>query len=229
MDERVVLLFHSLSRDTFCRLAAACDAEAGNVVSPDEFFDGSRRRKVLLTFDDGYERSDHRICELLRSRSLRALAFVIPMTGGMDRLRFDWKYYADNSDVFEVGSHSMSHSKLYAMNGSMQAAKEDESIAGYGSMTYSAVDYALVTREWLPLRSREESFEEYVLRLRSDLWMSKNIVERRLGRECRFFAYPWGQYNRTLKGVVSDTGYAAAFTTTETDGDRFTIPRIPVT
>ena len=235
-----ILLFHSKKPETYDRLVESCDAVAasgGRLVGVDAFLDASvPGPKTLLTFDDGYEHLDGRIATLLRDRAVRALAFVIPFTGDMSALRFDHKYYRENADAFEAGSHSMSHSYVHSVAGSelsTNARVERQSILRYNpiddSPTTLQTSPALLSREWLPLLGRSETDVERVARVRADLWMSRNIIERMLGQRCRFFAYPWGLYDASLKTSVTSAGYEAAFTVSKTDGDIMTIRRTLVT
>ena len=47
----------------------------------------------------------------------------------------------------------------------------------------------------------------------SELEISKELLENRLGQSVKFFAYPYGDLNANVVQVVKDAGYAMAFTT----------------
>ena len=69
------------------------------------------------------------------------------------------------------------------------------------------------------------------LRVR-ELVASRAELERRLGRRCRAFAYPNGNFVKTSPGEVEAAGYDAAFTTVSgalegrSGADRFLLPRL---
>ena len=227
-----ILIFHSKNVDTYDRLVESCArarADGVALVDADSFLDQRIvGPKMLLTFDDGYESLDPKISKFLRENSFKAIAFVIPLLGDASGYRFDWKYYRENDDVFEVGSHSMTHSKVCtALVGDVRAPAWSR--LGFHRHAGGAHENALTSHEWLPLLGRTETEREYETRVRSDLWMSKNVIERMMGRRCRFFAYPWGAYNDTLKRIVAELGYQAAFSTTSTDKDIYSIRRTVVT
>ena len=64
------------------------------------------------------------------------------------------------------------------------------------------------------------------MRIESEVYLSKKMIERNLGLPCRFFAYPWGVYTPGLIDVVREAGFEAAFSVGRTDGTRWSIPRI---
>ncbi|HWQ72091.1 MAG TPA: polysaccharide deacetylase family protein [Desulfitobacteriaceae bacterium] len=49
--------------------------------------------------------------------------------------------------------------------------------------------------------------------VKRELREAKNILEKRLGRSVRFFAYPYGDYNADIVQEVKEAGYLMAFTT----------------
>jgi peptidoglycan/xylan/chitin deacetylase (PgdA/CDA1 family) len=53
---------------------------------------------------------------------------------------------------------------------------------------------------------RKEVFRE-ILR-------SKQEIEEKISREIRYFSYPYGRYDKTIRDVVKRAGFEAAFTTT---------------
>ncbi|HEY5707266.1 MAG TPA: polysaccharide deacetylase family protein [Terrimicrobiaceae bacterium] len=55
--------------------------------------------------------------------------------------------------------------------------------------------------------------EQYLAWLKNEIAGSKEILERNLGIRVRAFAYPYGVHNETVRGVVKEAGYEAAFTT----------------
>jgi peptidoglycan/xylan/chitin deacetylase (PgdA/CDA1 family) len=227
---RLAYLFHSLKKDTFEKLVELVDGfdQLGiKIISPDAYVNSLFiNESALITFDDGFEFRDKRIVEFLRNRRIKAISFIPLLTKNLSTYRTNWSYWKENLDVFEIGSHSTSHSKVII--GSTNEKCTDENIIGYNNFN-GKCDYALTSREWLPLKGRFESNEEHTERLYVEIGLSKQIIERNIGLECRYFAYPWGQYDDKVKRYVVTSGYVAAFSVNKTDNDRFTIPRIQIT
>jgi len=46
-----------------------------------------------------------------------------------------------------------------------------------------------------------------------ELSESKEVIEKRLGRPCTYFCWPYGKYNAAAFNIAKDTGYKAIFTT----------------
>lgn len=62
--------------------------------------------------------------------------------------------------------------------------------------------------------------------LRDELEESRSRIEAELGRPCRFFAYPYGEWDGRVAVAVRAAGYEAAFALLDgVPGDRFSIPR----
>lgn len=49
--------------------------------------------------------------------------------------------------------------------------------------------------------------------LKHEIGASKSIIEQKLGMPVRFFAYPYSLSNDTIKQLVAEAGYSAAFST----------------
>jgi peptidoglycan/xylan/chitin deacetylase (PgdA/CDA1 family) len=54
--------------------------------------------------------------------------------------------------------------------------------------------------------------EEYLAWLKSEIVGSKETLEKNLGIQIKAFAYPYGLHNQTVRDVVKQAGYEAAFT-----------------
>jgi peptidoglycan/xylan/chitin deacetylase (PgdA/CDA1 family) len=59
---------------------------------------------------------------------------------------------------------------------------------------------------------RGKSDEQYLAWLKSEIVGSKEMLERNLGIQVKAFAYPYGLHNQSVRDVVKQTGYEAAFT-----------------
>ena len=68
--------------------------------------------------------------------------------------------------------------------------------------------------------------------VKMELERSKNDIERRLGKQVDFLAYPTGTYNLHIAALVKEAGYKGAFTVKYGNVDRasnvFAIERVPV-
>ena len=64
-----------------------------------------------------------------------------------------------------------------------------------------------------PLKGYFESEEDRKKRLGEELYLSKKEIEKRLGKECQFLAWPWGKYNDELVSLAKSYGYKGAVTT----------------
>ncbi len=49
--------------------------------------------------------------------------------------------------------------------------------------------------------------------VRHELEISRAVLEQRLGRPVRYFAYPKGRYNQAVEGLLPESGYLVGFTT----------------
>jgi peptidoglycan/xylan/chitin deacetylase (PgdA/CDA1 family) len=72
-----------------------------------------------------------------------------------------------------------------------------------------------------------------VAEIEKELTQSKEIIERKLGREVSIFAYPNGDYNDHIRELVKKRGYICALTTgnrkdRESNADIYSLPRINV-
>ena len=54
--------------------------------------------------------------------------------------------------------------------------------------------------------------EQYLVWLKSEIVGSKEMLEKNLGIQVKAFAYPYGLHNQTVRDVVKQAGYEAAFT-----------------
>lgn len=228
-DGRAVYLMHSIKRGSFELLEQMVEgikSKGVKIVSPEVFLKDDNPKIAMLTFDDGYEFRDERILSFLKKQDFKVLSFLIILQKNMSKGRVEWDYWRKNLDVFEIGSHTLSHSKVVVKN-TMDKIEDDNAIGYLDKMT-GELNYSLISKEWLPLKNRFESKEEYKQRLQFEIMFSKDIIERNIGCECKYFAYPWGQYNEDVKSKVIEAGYTHAFSVKKTDDDKYTIPRIQI-
>jgi peptidoglycan/xylan/chitin deacetylase (PgdA/CDA1 family) len=224
-------LLHSKGTDVFKHLGELVDELKSTnipILTPTQYMNG--KDGALITFDDGMEFIVPEIAKFLRSNEIRAIAFIIPLTSSCTSGRTDWKYWRKNLDVFEIGSHSMTHSWINIdPEHPDDKHPDDNNNSSYLDFDKGLYKNSLVNREWNPIYSRYESDNEYLRRLEFEIAYSKTIIEKNSGTKCRYFSYPWGEYDFTLKKIVMISGYEAAFSVNKTDGDRYTIQRKTIT
>lgn len=181
---------------------------------------------ALLTFDDGQESLYPDIAPLLRANKIQAISFVVPVQSDFHKLYTDFVYYIKNSDVFELGSHTMTHTKVINSMEYDDTQITSPKLLYYGDKPQVAMGYGLISREFNRFKGRLETKREYEKRITIEIEYSKEWIERATGRSCRFFAYPFGIYSNKVAAIVRNAGYKMAFTVNKTNGTLFTIPRL---
>jgi len=54
---------------------------------------------------------------------------------------------------------------------------------------------------------KNENYETYLARIRKEIFLSKEILETKIGAKIKYFAYPYGVYDPTIKDLVIQAGY----------------------
>ncbi len=54
---------------------------------------------------------------------------------------------------------------------------------------------------------KNENYETYLARIRREIFLSKEILESKIGSEVKFFSYPYGVYSPMIKNLVIQAGY----------------------
>jgi len=52
-----------------------------------------------------------------------------------------------------------------------------------------------------------ESYDTYLSRIKKEIFLSKEILESKIGNKVKFFAYPYGVYSPIIKSLVIQAGY----------------------
>ena len=164
---------------------------------------GGSGRLVHVTFDDAYT----------------SVARAIPLLErlGVPSTVFACSGYADGGrvlDVPELAAEAESHpDELETMNWDELGALTERGVE-VGSHT--------VTHAHLTRLSDEE--------LNRELRESRTELSDRLGRPCRFLAYPYGEEDGRVRAAAQAAGYQAAFglPTPGAPFDRYSVPRIGV-
>lgn len=63
------------------------------------------------------------------------------------------------------------------------------------------------------IKGHFETERERWERIRREIYISKNEIEKRLKKECRFICWPWGRYTEELVNIAREYGYRGAVTT----------------
>ncbi len=80
-------------------------------------------------------------------------------------------------------------------------------------MRDSGVDIEGHTVSHSSLNARKgKTDEQYLAWLKSEIVGSKELLEKNLGIQVKAFAYPYGLHNQTVRNVIKQAGYEAAFT-----------------
>jgi peptidoglycan/xylan/chitin deacetylase (PgdA/CDA1 family) len=58
----------------------------------------------------------------------------------------------------------------------------------------------------------EESFKEYFDTVEKEIIQSKEIIKSNTGRDCRYLAYPFGNFNNMVIAILKRNGFRGAFT-----------------
>ncbi len=58
---------------------------------------------------------------------------------------------------------------------------------------------------------RGEELNAYLERLEDELIQSRELLRRKLGRYCKYLAYPYGDSNHLVAAMAEKAGYRAAF------------------
>lgn len=192
-------------------------------LSGDEYLAGEDG--ALLTIDDGHPNDLAVAYPILREFDARAVSFLIPLRADLTPRVVDWDAWRAALDRIEVGSHTLTHTKV-GRGRAGEPATGQANVAGvHGFDVFDPVP-GLAACEYDPLRRQFESRETRRARLTAEIAFSRQFIERRLGKTVRFFSYPWGAWDAESLAIVREAGYEAAFSVTATDGTRWSVPRI---
>ena len=182
---------------------------------------------ALMTFDDGRESIFQEIAPYLRAKCIKSIAFPIMMDWNACNIIVDWNFWNGFQDVFELGAHSMTHTKVMTCREPVEIRRNERGLK-QGACEGGGYKRGLVAKEWNCLRGRLETEQEFDQRVMFELVGSKQLIERHTGRLCRYFAYPWGEVDQQLMKKVKDCGYEAAFGIQGEVGNLFNLPRMNV-
>jgi len=200
-----VLVYHSISevpRDADCKRITTPQrlfkwqveyllCKGYNIIPADEllaYLSGAKKitgKEILLTFDDGFEDNLLPVKEALSNRSLNALFFLSPD-------------FFNRSLMPHLAKLTYLQSKPLSRQGVLSLLADGMTIGSHG----------LKHADLGSLLQQDQ-------RLRDEICRSKNMLEKELGREILYFAYPYGcrgSFNAASEKIIRESGYKAAFT-----------------
>ena len=68
------------------------------------------------------------------------------------------------------------------------------------------------THRNLKVIKKKESFKEYFKSLEMEISYPKKVINKKLQKECKYLAYPYGKTNNLVIAMLKKHGYRAAFT-----------------
>lgn len=147
-------------------------------------------KTVLITFDDGCKGVYTYALPLLQKYKAKATLFIVnSYLNTDDYLSLEELDSIMDSTLFTLGSHS------YDLHG--------------------WVDYSMIPGGGLVpklFHLHEESWDEYLHRVTTDLKKSRNELYKRYQQPILFFAYPFGEYNQQAIKRLKECGFIGAFT-----------------
>ena len=132
-----------------------------------ELLSNKKKRKILLTIDDGFLSFYENAWPVLKKRKIPFILFVSTREIGSTNY-MSWSQIKEISkeNFVEIGNHSHSHGYLV---------------------------------------------DENVETIKSDIQKSINIFKKELGKNSRFFSYPFGEYSVNFKKIIKEFGFKYAF------------------
>jgi peptidoglycan/xylan/chitin deacetylase (PgdA/CDA1 family) len=167
---------------------------------------------VALTFDDGHWDNWGYAFPLLRKYQMKATIFVVTSWMGEGKGRPPW-----NPDRRENGPEIPRHRETKerigagdlspALNWEEARAMEASGLMDIQSHSHFHRDYFRAAGKSVRLNpANRES-------LLKDLANSRSLIEGRLGKRCRFLAWPWGRYDEEAVVLAKEAGFEGVVTT----------------
>ena len=174
------------------------------------------QKAVVVTFDDGWLDNYIYALPVIEKYKIHAAIFII--TGSTGKA---------SENQAQLPSHTPTHkeSKLLIKKGEEQKVLLNWELIKKMSAT-GLVDFYSHTKSHkkCSLLSETELLEE--------LHESKQALEKKLGKDCPYLCWPYGDYNNVAVKVAKDAGYKALFTinhgVVKAGADPFAIKRIVV-
>jgi peptidoglycan/xylan/chitin deacetylase (PgdA/CDA1 family) len=134
-------------------------------------------------------------------------------------IELDWSVWGDTRPGtvrYEAGS-SLAHKKFtgdYKLNDYLVKLVKDRSLDLSENNTVRILKKTyLEYKKQNPVKFIYESEDNYMHRCRMDIEKSRTLIEERTGVVPMFFCFPWGDYNKTVIGILKGLGSTGARTT----------------
>jgi peptidoglycan/xylan/chitin deacetylase (PgdA/CDA1 family) len=169
---------------------------------------------AALTFDDGHLDNWVFAFPLLRKYRMKATVFIITSWMGEGEARGQWDPGGPpGAGLPEIPRHREVKKKAAggdgaaAMNWEEARAMEASGFVDIQSHTHSHRDFFSPVEGGfqLPLANRQP--------LGEDLVRSRELIETRLKKTCRFLAWPWGRYDAAAQALAREAGFEGMVTT----------------
>lgn len=161
-------------------------------------------KSAAITFDDGFQDNFTYAYPALSERNIKATIFINTSFVGKT---------LPYSDTFWQPSSTAKKDMLYKF----LSWEEIEIMSGHG------IEFEPHTHTHVNLSEVSD------LQAEEEIGISKDIIEKRLGKTARHFSYPYGLYNDRIMKLVEKTGFDAAWAVTNDNIKRglnlFNLPR----
>ena len=140
-------------------------------------------RAIAVTFDDGYRDNYENVYPIVKRYKIPATVFLTTGFVGTGEL-----------PAWERGHYTAEKPLMLSWK---QVREMSDGGVSFGSHT--------LTHPFLTKVPRRQGLKE--------IHVSKDIIEQQIGKPVRTFAYPSGDFDSEVKGIVREAGYSAAVTT----------------
>ncbi len=172
----------------------------------------SSKPSVALTFDDGHLDNWVYAFPLLQKYQMKATIFVITSWMGEGVRRPQWNPGCQENlpeipRHREIKKRTDSGDLSVALNWEEARAMESSGLVDIQSHTHFHHDYFLPGGEPPRLDPAQNNL------MKEDLARSKELIEGRLGKRCRYLSWPWGKYDSEALSLAKELGFEATVTT----------------
>jgi peptidoglycan/xylan/chitin deacetylase (PgdA/CDA1 family) len=174
---------------------------------------GLSRPAVALTFDDGHMDNWVYAFPLLKKYGLKATIFVITSWMADGAKRNHWLGEEGVDSLPAIPTHRESKRRAargdfsFGLRWAEAEAMEASGCVDIQSHTHWHRDYFLADGQAPRLNPEERGH------LVEDLTRSKELIEERLVKKCKFLSWPWGKYDAEGVTLARKVGFEAMVTT----------------
>jgi len=174
------------------------------------------QKAVVLTFDDGWIDNHIYALPIIEKYKIHVAIFII--TGSTEKA---------SENLTQIPSHTPTHKKSKSL---IKKGEEQKVLLNWGLIKKMSatglIDFYSHTKNHkkCSLLSDTELLEE--------LQDSKQAIEKKLGKDCPYLCWPYGDFNNAAVKIAKDIGYQALFTINygivKAGSDPFAIKRMVV-